>query len=214
MSITAGDLYASARARTGLNFADGRLDDNNIVGVNTAINAGLTDLVAAHDWDWLYDENIIGIVPSVESYRTPTNFMRALWLANDNNEELSLRQRRDAIRFSSGTGTPRYFSILNGQIYLSPTPSQAAVYRIGYYVQFERIDALTVAALDDIDLEIPDMFVSLATLYIAKNIAMMFKDYDAYRLLTEEIRAEMKRVADNTRRSLGPVAPQTRHDGY
>ncbi len=214
MSITAGDLYTQARARVGLNFPDGRLDDTNLDGALAALNIGIADLVSAHDWDWLYDENVIGVVSGLDNYRLPTDFLRCLWLANDTNEELSLRARRDAIRFAGQTGYPRYYSILGNSLYLSPCPSQSATYRIGYYKQIPLVAAETIAGLADTDLPIDPLFVGLATLYVAKNIAMMFKDYESYKMLSEEIKREMARVADNTRRSLGPMAPQTRRDGY
>lgn len=214
MTVLAGDLYAGARARIGLNFADGRLDDTNIVGANTAISTGLMELCAAHDWDWLYAEGTVSVVSGTTAYPLPTRHMRTLWLCDDNNEELQLRQRRDAIRYAEGTGRPRFFSILNNAMYLSPTPSEAATYRTGYYAYLPFQPAATIADLDNQALTIPDIYVPLASLYVAKSIAMMFKDYDAHKMILGEIRDELQRVSDNTRRSLGPVAPQTRSDGW
>lgn len=212
MTITANDLWASARARIGLNFADGRLDDTNIVGVNTALNAGLADLASDHDWDWLYNEGTISVVAGTESYATPTDYMRTLWLATDLNEELSLRQRRDSIRFSGTTAYPRFYSVANSLIYISPIPSVSATYRHGYFTAFPEVDESTVANLANVDLEIPTLFVPLAELFVAKQVAMMFKDYNLYQMLSGEIRELKKRIDDNSRRSLGPVAPQTRRD--
>lgn len=214
MTVTAGALYAGARARIGLNFADGRLDDTNIVGANTAISTGLMELCAAHDWDWLYAEGTVAVVSGTTSYSLPTRHMRTLWLCDDNNEELQLRQRRDAIRYAEGTGRPRFFSILNNSMYLSPTPSESGTYRTGYYAYLAFTDAVSIAALDSQSLAIPDIYVPLASLYVAKSIAMMFKDYDAHKMILGEIRDELQRVSDNTRRSLGPMAPQTRSDGW
>lgn len=213
MSITAGQLYAGARSRIGLNFEDGRLDDPNITGADSAIIMGLTDLCAAHDWDWLYTEGTISVIAGTESYALPENHMRTLWVSNSNDQEIFFKQRRDAIKYHNLAGSyPRFYSILNDKLYLSPLPSQNETFRHGYYKYLPLVQASTIAELNDVDLEIPDLYINLATLYVAKNITMMFKDYDAYRLVTSEIKAELDRVADNTRRSIGPVSPQTRPD--
>jgi hypothetical protein len=99
-------------------------------------------------------------------------------------------------------------------MYLSPTPTESGTYRTGYYAYLPFTPAATIADLDNQALTIPDIYVPLASLYIAKSIAMMFKDYDAHKMILGEIREELQRVSDNTRRSLGPMAPQTRSDGY
>ncbi len=210
MTITAAALYANARSRLGLNFSDSRLDDNNVAGFNAAINAGISDLCAAHDWDWLYAETTIPVVAGTESYNLPTRHLRTLWVANDTNTELTLRQRRDAIKYAGQTGYPYFYSVLNDKMYLTPVPDSAATFRHGYYAYLAQIDAANITALSSITYAIPDMYVALAALYIGKNIAMMFKDYDAYNMMNTEIKAELDRVADNTRRSIGPVAPQVR----
>lgn len=213
MTVTAGDLYAGARSRIGLNFEDGRLDDPNIVGADTVVNAGLTDLSTAHDWDWLYTEGTISVVNGTEAYALPANHMRTLWVSNSHDQEIFYKQRRDAIKYHNLAGSyPRFYSVLNDTLYLSPKPSQNETFRHGYYTYIPLIACATIADMADVDLEIPDLYVGLATLYVAKNIAMMFKDFDAYRLVTGEIKAELDRVADNTRRSIGPVSPQTRPD--
>ena len=212
MTITASDLWTRARTRIGLGFTDGRLDDNNIDGVNALINAGLMDMSADHDWDWLYAEGTISVVAGTETYATPTNYMRTLWIANDTNEQLFLRQRRDSIKYAGASAYPRYFHVANSLIYLSPIPTKTATYRHGYFTHIPEVDETSIANLANVDIEIPALFVPLAGLFIAKHICMSFKDYDTYKMIDSEIMALKKRLDDNSRRSLGPVAPQTRQD--
>ena len=213
MTITAADLYANARSRIGLNFTDGRLDDNNVVGFNAWINAGLQELASAMDWEWLYTEGTITVVAGTESYATPTDYNRTLWISDGDVQELSLRSRRNHIKYSGQSGYPRFYWVSNDLIYLSPVPSQAGTYKHGYYKTFAEVDESSISNLGNVDLDIPVQFRPLAAMFIAKHIAVGLKDYDAYRLLTEEINKEMAGIADNNRRSLGPVAPQTRPDG-
>lgn len=212
MSVTAGNLYAAARARVGLNFADGRLDDENITGVLVLINAGLNDLSVSRDWEFLYAEGTISVVAGTESYATPTNHLRTLWIADDTDEELHLRQRRDHIRFGGEQGDPAYYAIFNDLIYLSPIPNATATYRHGYYTYIPAVTDNSIANLQNTTLAIPLPFQNLAALFIAKQIALAFRDYNLYNAIKGEIADEQRRVDDNNRRSLGPVAPQTRKD--
>lgn len=212
MSVTAGNLFYQARARVGLNFADGRLDDENIGGVLVMLNSGLVDLCTDHDWEWLYSEGTISVVAGTETYATPTNHLRTLWIADDTDEELRLRQRRDHIRFGGEQGDPAYYWIANDLIYLSPIPSNTATYRHGYYTIIPVVTDNSIANLQNTTLQIPPPFQNLAALYVAKQIALAFRDYNLLNAIKAEINEEKRRVDDNNRRSLGPVAPQTRKD--
>ena len=214
MSVTAGDLYARGRAVLGLNQQDGRLDDNNIVNVVQIINAALMEFSAEHDWDFLYDETTFTTVAGVEKYLLPTDHLRTSWVADADNNELHLRQRRDHIRHRSAQSQPYFYSVIGDYLYLSPTPDSGAAgtYRHGYFRHLpelpDTVDA--VADLDVLTYKVPVVFQPMLQLFIAKHVALSLKDYDAYRLVNEELDTERRRLADNVRRALGPVAPQTR----
>lgn len=212
MTVTAGNIYYSARSTVGLNFTDGRLDDENINGVLTFINLGLSEFYMSRDWEFLYAEGTISVVAGTETYATPTNHLRTLWIADDTDEELRLRQRRDSIRFGSEQGDPAYYSIFNDLIYLSPIPNATATYRHGYYTHIPVVTDNSIANLQNTTLQIPLPFQHLASLYISKQIALSLKDYNLFNTIKAEIADEHRRVDDNNRRSLGPVAPQTRKD--
>lgn len=210
--ITAGDLYALARTKIGLNFQDGRLDDNNITAVNGFVNAGLIDLSVETDWDWLYDEETITTTAGVETYPLPRDYMRTAWISDDVNQELSQKQRRQAIQMFDKTGPPRSYFIANDSLYLTPVPSESVTLRHGYYTHLPTVDVATVAELDDEELEIPPMWWNFGALFIAKHIALAFKDYNLHQAVVSEMNEERRRLADNARRSLSPMVPATRRD--
>lgn len=212
MSVTAGDLYARGRAIIGLNQQDGRLDDNNIVNVIQIFNAALMEFSAENDWDFLYDETTFTTVAGVEKYLLPSEHLRTSWVADANNTELHLRQRRDHLRHRSQRGNPFFFSALGDYLYLSPVPSAGEQFRHGYFKHLpqlpDTVDA--VADLDVLTYKVPVIFQPMLQLFIAKHVALSLKDYDAYRMVNEELDAERRRLADNVRRAIGPMAPQTR----
>ena len=213
MSITAADLYTLARAKIGLNFQDGRLDDNNVAGVNAFINSGLMDLCAETDWDWLYAEDSFLTAAGVETYGLPRNHLRTIWIADEQGRSLRLSQRRQAPRYFGVQTEPRFFSIANGTLYLSPVPNSPIRLRHGYIVHLSPVDVSAVSELDDIDLRIPPMWWNFAALFIAKHIALSLKDYNLHGAITSEMQLERQRLADNARRALGPMVPVTREDG-
>ena len=92
-------------------------------------------------------------------------------------------------------------------------PNAAATLRHGYYTHLPTVDVATVAALDDVELDIPAMWWNSGALFIAKHIALSLKDYNLHQAIVGEMQAERQRLLDNARRSLGPVVPQTRSDG-
>lgn len=209
--VACSDLWSAAKARVGLNFADGRLDDNNMAGVLAAINAGLAELALDHDWDWLYAETTHTTAAGTETYSVPTNYLRTQWLAIEDTP-LVAQSRRDAVRYYGQTAYPAFYSVSNGLIRLSPIPNGVYTVRHGYFTSFAKVSESTVSALSGVTLAIPVPFEGLAALYIAKQICLSFKDQAGYNLVIEEIRAEKQRLDDNVRRSLGPQAPSVRKD--
>lgn len=194
-----------------MQFSDGRLDDNNIDGVLTLINAGLSEMSLDHDWDWLYAEGTITTVAGTEGYSTPTSHLRTAWLAEGTNL-LSLQQRRKSAPYYGTTGYPSHYSVLADSIRFSPIPDGVYTIRHGYYTYIPKVTAANVAALSSTTISIPAPFESLAALYIAKQIALSLKDQQAYSLVVEEIRAEKQRLEDNVRRAISPMPPATRGD--
>lgn len=210
--ITASDLYELARAKVGLNFQDGRLDDNNIAAVNMFINSGIMDLSAETDWDWLYSEESFVTSPGIETYGLPRNHMRTAWIADDEGRPLALAQRRKAVRYFNTQSDPRFYSVTSEMIYLAPVPSSAKRLRHGYFTHLPTVDVAEVADLADIEFRIPAMWWNFAALFIAKHIALSLRDYNLLGAVTSEMQLERQRLSDNSRKALGPMAPITRAD--
>jgi len=212
MSITAADLYRQARAKIGVNFQDGRLDENNLDGAIAAVNGGLSEFSLRQDWEFLYDEGTFNTVAGTAAYDLPTDHIRTLWLAIED-RELRQEPRSSAVRFYDGRNTPAYFSILGGKIRLSPVPDEAKTVRHGYYRHLPPVESTSVSGFAAVEVEVPSYYVGVAVLYIAKHIALMLKDRDAYQLVTAELAGQLRVMEDNNMRSASPRSPKVRNDG-
>lgn len=210
MAVLANDLWAQARARIGMNFNDGLLGDENITGVIAALNSGVADFAAADRWDWLYNEGTISVVSGTTDYDTPANHSSTLWIARQN-EQLQERQRKQSIQFYTASGTPVCYSVLNDKIRLYPTPTVTEDYRHGFYIGYPRVTGANLAALTA-SLDIPQQFLSLAELYVARKICLLVNDRERWSFVNDEIANETKNLRDDVLRASSPGVPQTRRD--
>ena len=212
MTITAYDLYMDARSVLGLNFQDGRLDDNNKVGVMASLNRALSEFCADKDWPFLYVESSVSTVSGQGYITLPAATTHVTFVSLESNL-LQQVQRRDSVRWFGVTARPSYFSALNGRAYLTPTPDGVYVINLGYYTQIAKVATpASLSLLSATTLAIPQELIGLVTLYVAKHFSMILKDYDGYKLVNEEIRSEKQKLDDAARLSTAPQAPRTRRD--
>lgn len=213
---TAFDIYESARVRAGLEADDGLLDaDNSVVPL---LNAAFDEMSVDHDWAFNYTEDTFTTSPGQSLYTPPTSWLRTAWIAEeDTGELLESRNRRDTLRLT-GRGRPRFYDVVGDQIALAPTPSDVVSYIHAYYTEtptiirdedgypdvFDQLAAVTV--------HMPSPYVTLAVLFLTKNIALRIKDRELYEMVNAEITDFKRRIDDNRRRQQAPGRIKTRTD--
>lgn len=192
-----------------MNFPDGLLDfTSNPDGVVATFNSGVTDFSAAERWSFLYREGTISVDSGVTDYGTPDGHSSTLWIARGS-QMLSDRQRKQAVAYYGMNGSPAFYSVLNDNIYLYPTPTVTEDYRHGYYISLGRA---TDETFDEDTLDIPEQFQSLVELFVARKACILVNDRDRWSLVNDELNSEMKNVRDEVLRASSPGVPQTRTD--
>lgn len=212
MSITASQLLINARSVLGLNFQDGRLDDNNIPGVMASINRGIMQFSFDKNWPFLYVESSVSTVANQNYVSLPANTVNVAFVAL---QDRTLRQiqRSQSSDFYNIANRPTSFSVLAEKVYLAPVPDSVYALTIGRYTNIPAV--ATPAALADLTsttITMPDSLVGLLTLYVAKELSLILKDREGYQLVMEELKMEKQRLDDNARLSTSPIAPATRRD--
>jgi hypothetical protein len=216
---TAYDIYFGALSRLGLNFDDGLLGSTNSAGVLSVLNDGLAELSVDHDWLFSYVEEEMAVSSGIDAYDPPTDWLRTGWLVEKStNTELKVRQRRE--HFGMTAGMPRYFDTSGDRILVAPVPDQNYVLRHGYFTSIPRIvrDSTTWPTFYDqlqaVTLVLPAPYDTLATLYVAKNIALLQKDRELYGMIDSDLGAFRRKIEDNRRRSQAVPAIKVRPDGF
>lgn len=207
---TALELWTGARSRVGLNGPDGLLGDTNIDGVLSALNSGLSDFASTDNWDFLYRETNVSLIAGTSTYATPADHISTMFLAIGNRLLLN-RQRKQAVRYEGYGGEPAAYSVLNDTIRVYPTPTEAGTMTHGYYGGYAAVTG-TYAGLSSVTLDIPTQFLSLAQLFVARQLAMVINDRERYQLINEQIASEKRAMQDNVLRSSSPGVVQTRGD--
>lgn len=212
MSITASQLLINARSVLGLNFQDGRLDDNNIPGVMASINRGIMQFSFDKNWPFLYVESSVSTVAAQNYVTLPTNTVNVAFVALQD-QRLRQIQRQASTDFYNVTDRPVAFSVLAEKVYLTPTPDAVYSLTIGRYTNIPAVATpVALADLTSTTITIPDNLVGLLTLYVAKELSLILKDREGYQLVNEELRMEKQRLDDNVRLSTSPMAAATRRD--
>ena len=214
---TAKDIYRGALARFGMNSPDGLIGPTNDETVLAAYNDGLMEFYVDHDWVFSYTEATFTTVANNDTYSPPSNWSRTAWMTAAGGYPLSLKSRREHKDYLS-TGMPRWYDTQGDRILLCPVPDGAYQITHAYYAAPERIvrDSDTYADVEDQldaeDVQVPDIYVPLLTLYVAKNLAVVALDREAHSTLREEINQYRARVADNRRRHTTPGRIKARRD--
>lgn len=221
MAYTAKDLYVNGLARFGMNFPDGLVGETNSRGVYSALNAGLAEFYVTHDWDFLLTNTTLTTAAGTQTYALPSGF-GTLASAGILSLNLELKVLQDRKRFMYGTvqGVPRFYTVDNDTLSLYPTPSGVNSILVRYYKTIDPPNATSQGAtalytyLDTITYAtlLPAWVRPLAELYVAKNAALLLKDREAYKMISDAIAATRSTLDDNVRRSTAPVPPQTRQD--
>ena len=212
MSITASQLLINARSVLGLNFQDGRLDDNNIPGVMASINRGIMQFSFDKNWPFLYVESSVSTVANQNYVALPSSTVNVAFVSLQD-QRLKQIQRSQSSDFYNVTNRPVAFSVLAEKIYLTPTPDAVYSLTIGRYTNIPAVATpVALSGLTSTTITMPDSLVGLLTLYVAKELSLILKDRDGYQLVMEELKMEKQRLDDNVRLSTSPIAPATRRD--
>lgn len=213
---TAYDIFNSARIRAGLEFDDGLLDaDGSVIPL---FNAAMDEMAVDHDWSFNYTEDTFQTSPGQTLYNTPVDWLRTAWVVKESTgEQLTYKNRRTTMVHTT-RGEPVFYDVVGDQLALAPAPENVTRYVHAYFAKFPSLvrDSDTYADVFDQlaaeQVNIPSPFVTLASLFLTKNIALRLKDRELYQMVNEEIRDFKRRIDDNRRRATAPGRIQTRSD--
>ena len=160
--------------------------------VNRFINRAVQAISVHKDWSWLDAEATLTTVAATSNYALPSDYLRTVSLTNADNAPLLYL---DASQIDAADEIeavePVYFTIVDGEIVLSPTPSTTATLRHRYRRREPELD-------DDADVPLlPVPYHAAITEYAA---ALCFRRQhndqaagvamDAYRSILEDAAAQ------------------------
>jgi hypothetical protein len=125
-----------ARVRAVTLIEDTNVSDATIV---LMINEGMHEISLASEWPWLEESTTISAVANQQGYNLPGDFNYAVAVVDDDNDlTVPYISPSDFFhRYGNDTGntgtTPNYFTIWDGQILFTPTPSANDTNRFTLY---------------------------------------------------------------------------------
>lgn len=202
MALTATLLTSRVRSRLEATTDDQRLTDAEIL---LCINDGMASLSEERDWPWLEATTTISLVAGTTSYPLPSNATR-LHLLSVGGHELDFVQYRDLLRYHNVQGAPVRYSVVGGNVIVSPEPVAAETLDVYY----QRSENVLVSGSDTV--LCPDRYASIATTYAALYAAIRVRDQNLIASLSKLQKDELTRTYDAVNRA--SVAPRilTRFD--
>ena len=227
MAYTAEDLYVNGLSRFGMNFPDGLLGPDNPDGVYSVLNAAISEFSLSNDWDFLLATVPVSTVAGTQTVALGSTaaYSRVLSVGIPSlNFELKVARKRDTYSWGTIRGLPRYFSAGSPAdvttLTLYPTPD--AVYAVSAlaYAAVPTVDPgvqgvmalYTYLSTIILTTSLPTWVRPLAELYVAKHAALLLKDREAFKMVSESIADSHRMLDDNNRKATAPLAPQTRQD--
>ena len=208
MSVTT--LIAAVRRRTGLSSTDAFAADADITEILNEVNAALA---TEHDWPWLETSTTLTTANGTAAYSPPADWMRTRTLQIAGSEPMDGSRSRQQLDTyfpdsSSGGGQPQFFVVSGDSIRLYPTPDGVYSVTHVYY--------RTETTLDDgADLPLMPTWAQGALMWGAAAILFRRTGQDGRAdEADQQFEKWLRRLADNKRRTTGPVRVRVRSGGF
>lgn len=201
MATTLQNAYDRIRLRLGVNANDPTLTDSQLTDF---VNAGLRQADNMRNWWFNEAVRTFSTADGTATYAFDSTHKKTSALAIGD-DILPFRTKLDMIKFSEGTGRPRFWSVEAGQIKLYPTPD--AVYTVSEVFQ---TNTTALSSVSD-EFDWPDDMVDLPILLAAQLAASKVRP-EMIQLIAPEVQRVFQAIADDSQPTYSSTLPQRRGD--
>lgn len=203
------DIRTAVRYRVGIDDQDAMVTDGVL---NSFINASLREVANIRDWSWYEDKKEIGVAASTDNLGTnpfgPTYKARGIKQVRVRDDYRVLRQVSPNYgqKYRDYEGDPLYWYIEDNMVFVVPVVKELTYFDVVFMVPETELASASDEPL------IPDHAIDLVIIKSALKVAARLDNTSQMQLLEREERDVLEALADDARRSKGPILLERRTD--